>query len=123
MLADGTLQLSAVSEFAPHLTLQNAPALLAEATHKSRAEVELILARQFPKPDVATAVRPLTAAITAAPLTAQVVANMAQSPPPVAVVPMNAATSTLALEPLPLSHGPHQLPAPHGHPTLSAHGS
>ncbi len=100
MLADGTLHLSAVSELAPHLTSQNAHALLAEATHKSKTEIARLMARHFPRPDVATAVRPLVDAITAASLTAQVVANMAQSPPPVAVVPMNSGISTLAMEPL-----------------------
>ena len=89
MLADGTLHLSAVSELAPHLRPHNVASLLAEATHRSKSEVERLVSRRFPKRDIATAVRPLADAITAASLTAQVVANMAQSPPPVAVLPMN----------------------------------
>ena len=109
MLADGTLHLSAASLLAPHLTPQNAHALLAEVTHMSKAQVEQLVARRFPKPDVATTIRPLADVITAASLTAQVVANMSQSPPPVAVVPMFLSESSNVMEPLPMVQVPRSL--------------
>ncbi len=109
MLAAGTLHLAAVSELAPQLTHQNAHALLAKAIFKRKTEIARLVARRFPKPDVATAVRPLADAIPAASLTAQVVANMAQSPPPVAVVPLNSREATDVRDPLPLSHAARAL--------------
>lgn len=43
-IADGRLNLGAVALLAPHLTDENAAALLASATHRSNAEIKLILA-------------------------------------------------------------------------------
>ena len=87
MLADGRLHVSAVSLLAKHLRPADVASLLAEATHQSKAQVERMVARRFPKPDVVTAVRPLAAAMTAAAQAAQVVANMGLLRSPVIVVP------------------------------------
>jgi hypothetical protein len=51
-LAGGRLHLSAVCLLAPHLREGTAEDLLAAATHKSKAEIELLLAERFPRPDV-----------------------------------------------------------------------
>src|SRR3989475_9097334 len=51
-LAEGRLHLSAVLMLAPYLTPQNADELLAAATHKTRAEIEPLLAQRFPRPDL-----------------------------------------------------------------------
>ena len=59
LVADGRLHLSAVSLLAPHLTAQNAGELLAAATHRSKADVQLLLASHAPRPDVPTRVTPL----------------------------------------------------------------
>jgi len=48
-LADGRLHLTAVCLLAPHLTLANADELIALATHRTRAEIELHLARRYPR--------------------------------------------------------------------------
>jgi hypothetical protein len=48
-LADGRLHLTAVCLLAPHLTPENSDALIAEATHQTRAGIELVLARRFPR--------------------------------------------------------------------------
>jgi len=48
-LADGRLHMTAVRLLAPYLTPGNVGALIAEATHRSRAEVEQLLARRFPR--------------------------------------------------------------------------
>jgi hypothetical protein len=47
---------------AAHLTPENAEELIAAATHKTRAEIERLLAERFPKADVATLVEPIASA-------------------------------------------------------------
>ena len=64
-LADGELHLSAVVMLAPHLTPDTAASLLAGATHKTRAEIELLIAERFPRPDVPTIVQAMVSAIAA----------------------------------------------------------
>jgi hypothetical protein len=49
-IADGRLHLSAVVLLAPHLTPQNVDELLAAAAGRTRADIELLLARRFPRP-------------------------------------------------------------------------
>jgi hypothetical protein len=49
---DGRLHLSGVVLLAPHLTDENAGELVAEASGKSKAEIEVVLARRAPRPDV-----------------------------------------------------------------------
>src|SRR5262245_17651719 len=58
-LAQGQLHLTAVVLLAPHLGPENAEELLAEARHHTKAEIELLLARRFPRPDLAPSLRPL----------------------------------------------------------------
>ena len=100
MLADGRLHVSAVSLLAKHLRQANVASLLAEATHQSKAQVERLVARRFPKPDVVTAVRPLAAAMTAAAQAAQVVANMGLLRSPVIVVPSESCENGEAMGPV-----------------------
>ena len=76
MIAEGKLHLSAVVLLAQDLTHENANALLMDATHKSKAEVELLLAHRFPKPDVTTVVRQLVADNVRVSSAAQFVANI-----------------------------------------------
>jgi hypothetical protein len=57
MLRDGLLNLSTLRLLASHLTVENHASLLAEARHKSKRAVEQLLARRFPRPDVATCIR------------------------------------------------------------------
>jgi hypothetical protein len=59
MLADGRLHLSAVAKLAPHLTPVNRDDLLRRATHKSKREVEELLAELEPRPDVPSSIRKL----------------------------------------------------------------
>ena len=51
-VAEGRLHLSAVVRLAPHLTDENAEQLVAEAGGKSKAEIDVLLARLAPKPDI-----------------------------------------------------------------------
>jgi len=60
-LADGRLHLSAVSLLASYLTSENAEGLLAEAAHRSKSEVEELLARRFPRSETMGLVEALPA--------------------------------------------------------------
>jgi len=56
-LAEGRLHLSAVIMLAPHLTDATADELIAAATHRTKSEIEQLLAVRFPRPDVPASVR------------------------------------------------------------------
>src|ERR1043166_5104238 len=60
-LADGRLHVSGVVLLAPHLTAGNGVELLAAAAHRTLAEIELLLAERFPRPDVPTLVQAIGA--------------------------------------------------------------
>jgi hypothetical protein len=59
MLADGRLHLSAIARLAPHLRVDNADTLLARAAHRSKREVELLVAKIAPRPDAPSRMRRL----------------------------------------------------------------
>jgi len=59
LLADGRLHLSAIAKLAPHLTDEGAEALLARAVHRTKREVEELVAEVAPRPDVAASMRKL----------------------------------------------------------------
>jgi hypothetical protein len=59
MLGDGRLHLTAIAKLAPHLTPENRDVLLARATHRSKREVEELVAELSPRPDVFSAIRKL----------------------------------------------------------------
>ena len=51
-VAEGRLHSSAVVQLAPYLTPENADTLLVAATHKTKSEVEQLIAEHFPRLDV-----------------------------------------------------------------------
>ena len=59
MLADGRLHLTAIGKLAPHLTRENRNGLLERATHKSKRQVEELIAEIAPRPDVPAMLRKL----------------------------------------------------------------
>ena len=61
MLEDGSINLTTVCMLAAHLTHDNHRELLAAATHKSKRQVEELVARLRPKPAVPATVRKLPA--------------------------------------------------------------
>jgi hypothetical protein len=61
MLEDGRLHLSSIAKLAPHLTEANRKTLLGRATHKTKREIEELVAELSPKPDVPAAMRKLPA--------------------------------------------------------------
>jgi 5-methylcytosine-specific restriction endonuclease McrA len=89
LLADGCVHLSAVRLMAPHLTQGNHVDVLRQATHKSKREVEQIVARLQPRPDVVTLVRKLPAPRTP-PALIQPTSPELQ---PIAIAPTNAVVS------------------------------
>src|SRR5687768_8965705 len=69
LLAQGLLHLTAVSLLGPHLRDEDHLALIGGAIHKSKREVEELLARWFPKESVSTSVRKVPATGSRPPMT------------------------------------------------------
>ncbi len=59
MLADGRLHLTGIALLASHLTRGNSEDLLARATHKSKREIEELIAELAPRPDAPAVIRKL----------------------------------------------------------------
>jgi len=59
MLADGRLHLSGIAKLAAHLTDANCAEVLTRAAHRSKREIEELVAELAPKPDVPPTVRKL----------------------------------------------------------------
>ena len=59
MLSDGRLHLSGIAKLAPHLTPANRDVLLERATHKSKRQIEVLVADLAPRPDVPASIRRL----------------------------------------------------------------
>ena len=59
MLADGRLHLTAIVLLAPHLTADNESELLSRAVHRSKHQIEQLLAELFPQADVPATIRRL----------------------------------------------------------------
>jgi hypothetical protein len=57
MLGDGRLNLATLRLLAPHLAEENHGELLAGASGLSKREIEELIARRFPRPDVVTTIR------------------------------------------------------------------
>lgn len=84
MLAGGSLTLTTVGLLAPHLTPANQDALLAAARHKSKRQVEQILAELHPLPGVPSTIRRLPLPVdSASPPTSQASPPPASTPDPI----------------------------------------
>jgi 5-methylcytosine-specific restriction endonuclease McrA len=70
MLADGRLHLSGIARLAPHLTRENRDAVLAQAAHKSKRQIEELVATLSPRPDAPAVIRKLPGRRTATGTTA-----------------------------------------------------
>jgi len=83
-LDDGSLTLAAVRLLAPVLTPENHERLLAEAKHRSKRDIELMVARERPQADAPTVVRRLPSARESARPASAVVESCetADCPPP-----------------------------------------
>jgi hypothetical protein len=61
MLADGRLHLSGIERLAPHLTPENQQELLKRAVHKSKRQIEELVAELAPRPGAPATIRKLPA--------------------------------------------------------------
>src|SRR5205823_4028637 len=110
LLAEGRLNLTAVLLLKPHLNPVTADELLAAAVHKTKPEIELLLAERFPKPDVPTLVQPIAAsnasdAVAARPVVLSNDSNLLAPTEPLApepVVPSSESDSPARVGPLPM---------------------
>lgn len=128
-VADGRLHLAGVLLLAPVLTKANAAELLEAAAHKSRREIETLLAQRFPRPDVPESLRPIAlgpARAAASPAAMPVgeslvppvlpsasdVTEQSKSYAPGHVAPANATGSPKTVEPPPTTVALPSAPAP-----------
>jgi hypothetical protein len=58
-IADGRLHVTGVVMLGPHLTEQNVDEVVAAASHRSKADLEILIARLAPRPDLPPAITPL----------------------------------------------------------------
>ena len=59
MLGDGRLHLTGIAKLAPHLTRENRETLLKRATHRSKRQIEDLVAEIAPRPDAPSIMRRL----------------------------------------------------------------
>jgi hypothetical protein len=112
MLAEGSLNLTAVRLLAPHLTADNCAELLEGASGGAKRDVEQLLARHFPRPDVRDSirkvpVRPAAAGLESVEPTAPVEPMAPEDPPASPLDPPGAAGA--AMVPVGVASG---IPAP-----------
>src|SRR5262249_213153 len=94
LLADGSLHLTAVRLLSPYITDANHEELFAAAKHKSKRQIELLLAERFPKPAVPAQVRKLPEHRPSAPAKGEAPLLTAATPTPArrpVVAPLSAA--------------------------------
>jgi hypothetical protein len=107
MLADGRLHLSGIAKLAPQLNAGNRDAVLARASHRSKREIEELVAELAPRADAPTLVRKVPQPVQLRPdgVAAGVRAATEDGPPPVAPAP-----SALTIAPDPFA--PAEVPVP-----------
>jgi hypothetical protein len=93
-VADGRLHLIGVVLLSPHLTADNVEELVAEASGKRKAEIEVLLARRYPRPDVPPRLERLACEA------AQVAARLAPSKGGLAPEPVGSIGGTAKVAPL-----------------------
>src|SRR6185436_15318845 len=100
MLAEGSVNLTTVRLLAPHLTRENCGAVLESARGRKKSEVEEIVARLSPRPDVVSSVRRLPMpTLTGVPVAAAAPACAAPASLPPPVPPPARSTGPVALSP------------------------
>ena len=102
LLAEGSLTLSTVRLLAPHLTEENHREVLAQARGKSKREVEVLVARLAPRPDVPATLRklPVPASLALPVESALTAPATTVVPPDASATPNVRATARPVVEPL-----------------------
>ena len=128
-IAEGRLTVSTVALLSTHLKTEHGGAILSQALGKTRADVELLIAERFPKPDVPTTLVPVACSavptqveppqndtLALAEASAQVVANTDGLSAPGRITPVGGLSNSAPSEPLepqrrvaPLSPGRFEL--------------
>src|SRR5215831_13228015 len=80
LIANGSLTVTAVRLLSDALTSANHANLFAAATHKSKRDVESIVAAANPRPDIPSSVRRVSATTTETPVMAEPAARLLHSP-------------------------------------------
>lgn len=96
-LADGRLHMTAVHLLATHLTAENVDDLIAASTHRSKAQIQEMLAERFPRPGVPTSFKPMSGGTNSTDAESSTGSHSLASVP----VPTNAQEQTNAQGPLP----------------------
>jgi hypothetical protein len=99
MLGDGRLHLSGIALLAPHLTRENRETLLRRATHRSKRQIEELIAEVAPQKDVPALMRRLPERRTPPVATASTLSGMGR---------------TVAPGPVQLDDGPQGVDGPQG---------
>jgi hypothetical protein len=108
LLVEGAITLTTVTLLGRHLTDENQAALLESARHRSKADVEMLVAMLHPQPDVPASVRKVPAPNRQANATVPLISEIAeafaipqtttQEPPATAVPPPTALVRAIAPE-------------------------
>lgn len=111
MLADGRMHLSGIERLVPHLTAENRDSLLAQAVHKSKRQIEGLLASIAPRADSPDVVRRISAAPGRKTITSEPAQVSPAVPPVAASTPLAAPADPLLpdeleLRPAGLEHSP-----------------
>ena len=99
-LADGRLNQTAVVLLTPYLKQDTADELLTAAAHRTKAEIELLLAERFPQTDMPTLVQAMSPGVATDELAVRPVTDPALQLAPEPVVPSNEPKLFVFIEPL-----------------------
>jgi hypothetical protein len=111
LIAEGAVNLTTVRLLAPHLTTENHGEVLDAARGRRKAEVEEIVARLSPRPDVSTSLRKLPARSAAGPAPARSQSPAAEAAPYAASPALTGAVSPAPTASVP-AHPAAPLPPP-----------
>ncbi|HEU4926916.1 MAG TPA: HNH endonuclease signature motif containing protein, partial [Vicinamibacterales bacterium] len=92
LLIEGAITLTTITLLGRYLTADNHAALLESARHKSKADVEMLVATLHPQPDVASSVRKVPAPKLPAATTAPLILDVAETKPTVSPLQRSAQT-------------------------------
>jgi len=99
-IADGRLNITGVLLLAPHLTGETADELLAAAAGRTKAQIRLLLAERFPKPDVPTLLQAIGSPLDSAGVTSSATNDPVISLAPERVGALDEANSAVLMGPV-----------------------